>query len=1270
MNKISYALWALLVFVTLSSGAKAQTVSMPTFHDCSYEDGSIVMKISDNGLWGVAQPAYTDARSSAQARLVNVKDNSFVIIQTTEDVTANGACTINDVTNDGNIVVGGYTGLPAYWNATTKKWKYLPLPDGAATATLTAVTPDGKYAIGNATFDENEYWMEGAMWDLTTNKIVDLPNRPRLDMTHEDQHQQRFEDISADGRYILASMSASYILPAGICAYIYDTKTTNSTFIGFTPSDNSAWQPLHEGLYFVQNPKISSNGKWATGSAYMIKENGSAVPDEYDAAFRMNIETGEFEIFDEEESHGYGGFSIDNDGNVYAATPASSTPLREWSIRQGNYWYPLSLIMKQNYGIDFYEKTGYEQTGTPVSLSGDGLFINSMVDPQSKSYVVELSKKLSEECATINLLGNYSITPADGCTFSSLLSVTVAFDRYVDIKGTKADVELRDESGKVIRAASGLAVSSADAKAVVATFRPTALETGKKYTVVFKAGSICIKGDTERTNNEISVTYIGRENKPMTITSIYPEENSEFSTYSTSVPVVFSFDADVALTDTASAYLVRNEDGKKICDLNMLTADKRVKVFPATAQYMYLGQTYTVVLEAGSVTDLTGNNPNEARSVKYVGTYEREISTDNETLFKDDFNDRQASYDTYLRYEGDKLTPTEEMQAWGFDKENQPWNFNIAESESSADYCAASHSMYSPAGKSDDWMIIPLLYIPDSFCEMNFKAQSYLNSKNDSLKVYVLPCETAYSYASDELMSLMKSQGKLVFKEKLTPGSSEEGLSNDWISYNINLADYAYKNVYIAFLNDNNDQSAVFVDDIEVKRNLKYLLSIANEGTVVNKSEIAIRGKVTNNSDSDTFSTISLTLKDANGNKIDEISETGLTLKKGDSYSFTFNNPLPLQPSQANTFFISIALDSYTDEVKSTVNNLQFEPVKRLVIEENTGVTCPNCPLGILAFEYLEGIYKEQVIPISIHSYNNDALGSGVVGYADALGVSTAAPSAQINRSGIVCQPMWKNPYTFEYEFSNGYNLWADIAVQEMMTPSEADISASVTYHESEGTFDIPVSVKYAMNASNLNLNLFFVLLEDNVKSTQDNGMASESSAALGEWGKGGRYGTAKVYNYYHKDVARACWGDTWNGSIGLLPQTMEAGKEYTVEVPGFTIPQNLDDVTKAKVVVLLINANTGKVINSALAKFPVYTDGIENVSSNNDNTKIMLNGKMITVVADGNTSVMVYSASGALIATASGRDAICIPADSMHGTVIVKAVNNGNTTVSKMVIE
>ena len=48
---------------------------------------------------------------------------------------------------------------------------------------------------------------------------------------------------------------------------------------------------------------------------------------------------------------------------------------------------------------------------------------------------------------------------------------------------------------------------------------------------------------------------------------------------------------------------------------------------------------------------------------------------------------------------------------WEFNADNTPWNFTLRSSTETEDYCAGSHSMYNPAGKSDDWMALPQQYI-------------------------------------------------------------------------------------------------------------------------------------------------------------------------------------------------------------------------------------------------------------------------------------------------------------------------------------------------------------------------------------------------------------------------------------------------------------------------------------------------------------------------------------------------------------------------------
>lgn len=77
-------------------------------------------------------------------------------------------------------------------------------------------------------------------------------------------------------------------------------------------------------------------------------------------------------------------------------------------------------------------------------------------------------------------------------------------------------------------------------------------------------------------------------------------------------------------------------------------------------------------------------------TVSYVGTYERQLSTDDATLFSDNFNNTSQSRATWMLYEGDHNTPVSEMSGMAFDADNTPWNFTLRESSTSDDNFAGS----------------------------------------------------------------------------------------------------------------------------------------------------------------------------------------------------------------------------------------------------------------------------------------------------------------------------------------------------------------------------------------------------------------------------------------------------------------------------------------------------------------------------------------------------------------------------------------------------
>ena len=1224
----------------ISTAAHADS-DVPVFVKYDFSDYGIVTVMSDNGQWGLSTFGVSDNEYSDQTKLVDITTGEYTTIRTDDDVTAGYTASANDVTDDGEIVVGSYNGVPAYWTKSTLTWTTVELPSENSSATITAVTPDGKYGVGQGDFSESLFYSSGIMWDLETGTVIDLPNIPTLDMTHEEQNQMRFLDVSPDGRYVVAEMSYSYVYPASICVFVYDRDNDSVAYVGFTASDTNDWTPDVDDLYFCSDPWMSPNGEWIAINAYMVTDDT-----EYYVPARYNVESGELTVYNDTESQGMGTFCIDNDGNVLGVTSYQSTPLREWYVRYGEYWYSFELILSENYDIDYYDYTSYDYTGSPMAISEDGKTILVMVDPNGESYAVQLPKTPTELCDTINLLATYSVEPEDGSIFAYVNIVEVTFDRSIETRTSASNIILYDQNGDQVRAASGFAVSSSDSETAVITFRPQQLNEGETYTIVIPEGAVAIEGDNTRTSDEIVITYIGRADEPVAVEAISPTDSSEVAKIdNSSNPVIVQFDAYVATTDSASSTLYRiDEDGyTKISDLNILTYSNRIAIYPTSTQYLYLGQTYQVILEAGSVTDLSGVGGNEELVITYTGTYERTLSTDDETLFSDDFSDPSTSLNNFMRYEGDKNEPTEAMQDWGFDAESYPWSFYIRESTSSSDYCAASHSMYDPAGQSDDWMVIPQLEIPDEYCTLTFKAQSYLTSASDTLWVYVWPSETNYTAMTSSVIEQIRTEGTLVVKEILDPGSEEEYLADDWQEFTVDLAQWADQYIYIAFANLNYDESAVFVDDIEVSRSLRYLISLTNESSVVNKDSITISGKFTNNSDTDTYDYVLLSLIDEEGDTISTASNDSVAMEKDDYFYFTFSPALPLTIGETNKFTIGVYIDGYEDEVSSTIKDLTFTPTKRVIVEEMTGITCGNCPLGILAIELLEETYGDQFIPISIHTYTGDPYGSGLSDYTDHLGLNSA-PSGVVNRNGVTSYPMEQDPATAEYIFTNGVDLWYDYVTEEFETPADIDVEASVTYDESAGTFSVPITVTSAVTLKSQSLSVFVVLMEDSIVTYQENYFSSVEDDNLGDWGKGGKYASSIAYNVTHNDVVLGCYGSSYDGASGLLPSTLTAGETYTIEdFADLDIPSSVADASHAKVAVIIIDGNTDTAVNSAVAKFNGQTSGISSIVNK----------------ADSNVAVGFYTLSGMKLSSLNGY----------HGPVIVKSVSDGKASAKTIII-
>ena len=1239
----------------------------PHFRFFKFDDGAIINSMSDNGLWAAADG--TNAANSlfrTGPRLINIETEESTLLTTAYDEAEIISAAANDVNNDGTIVVGELNERPAYWSKATGRYTLLSTGTEADGGVAFSITADGRYAVGKLTYTSDLYKETQALWDITTGELIATPGIPTKDMAHEDKGQNRFVSISADGRYILGCMSFSYLPMAeyagGICYYVYDTETDSYSMVGFEDDPVFSWEAKADNISHISTARLSNNGLWITGSAHIIKEvEGSQFGTEYDAPYLMNVATGEFTLFDATEDADKGGWTVDNVGNVMGASPISN-PYRDWSVRSGLYWFDIDQILKQKYGIDYKAKTGYDNTGTPMTIADNGCRIAIMADIEG-SYVLEIPETFASTCTDIDLLGQYTVSPTTGAALSKLQKIKVNFGRYVKVLGAANSVEIRDAEGATVYTSVGLSAES-HSKTVNITFRKGALEAGKAYTLHIPAGSICIEGDETRTNRAIDIDYMGRADIPVQLTNAYPADNATFAQIDYAAnPIILTFDTEVMIAEAVQADLYRTGENEACAKLLMSYGGKQVAVYPATTEYLYKDVEYKVVIPAGVITDLAGNNANNEIVLNYVGAYEREISFDDKTLFYDDFDNGLMNF---MFYEGDGRTPNSTMQSWGFaDATNYPWSL-VRDNTSSTDMSACSHSCYEPAGKSDDWMVMPQVFIPDNLCVLKFQGQSYKKTATDMLRIIVWENNSVYNALNTSIVEKMRSEGTTIFHEQLQPGATEDGLDGEWSEYSVDLRQFAGKNIYIAFINENEAQSALMINNVEVTHNIPFLVTLDNASSVVNKDNLIIKGRITIDTEAETYSSVQLVLKNAAGIVVSRLSAENLNLKKGDVYAFEFTEALPLEKGKSNAYSIDVRLNNTENTINAAVKNLQFQPVKRVVLEEMTGQGCVNCPLGKLAIEKISNTFGNQFIPIALHTYTGDNLGAGLEAYNSFLGLN-AAPSGIINRSGFIAAPMMSIDGDYVFNGVNGEKLWLDLVQEELAVPADAEISATASFNTDSTAIVIPCSVKFALEAEKQNLNLFAVILEDNVKGYQRNTFGGISDADLGEWGEGGSLSAGTTYPFYHNHVARATIGQTFNGTGGYIPANVVAGKEYSAGITA-TLPANATDLSRLHVVVMMIDANTGRVINATQCAVKAYDPvGIHHTAG--ETPIVRVSGDEITVQTSEQAQVQIYTGGGTLLAGTTGKGTLTLPTRGYKGMVVAKVSTVSGCFTKKLLL-
>ena len=292
------------------------------------------------------------------------------------------------------------------------------------------------------------------------------------------------------------------------------------------------------------------------------------------------------------------------------------------------------------------------------------------------------------------------------------------------------------------------------------------------------------------------------------------------------------------------------------------------------------------------------------------------------------------------------------------------------------------------------------------------------------------------------------------------------------------------------------------------------------------------------------------------------------TLSTGESYSFTHPDEILSVPTgfSAN-IVVSVEVAGDEDETNNSLNKLvegiAFIPKKRVFGEEATGLWCGWCPRGMVGMEYMEEEYGDDWIGVAVH--NSDVMENS--DYDDFIGTKVSGyPSGLVDRGSSI-NPAWSSlESAFESQIED-FGV-ADIKLFPMLMDDEVTVRVEFNFAR-----DYDQEYRVAV-----------LLAEDGLSGSgstwsqanyYSGGGSGQLSGAGVDWHSEGSYVSGLTFN----DVARQPITDV-EGEDDLITGPFVADSPVTFELDAFTWDNDYE-MENTRVIVLLINDNSGKVINA-----------------------------------------------------------------------------------------
>lgn len=592
-----------------------------------------------------------------------------------------------------------------------------------------------------------------------------------------------------------------------------------------------------------------------------------------------------------------------------------------------------------------------------------------------------------------------------------------------------------------------------------------------------------------------------------------------------------------------------------------------------------------------------------AASVAYTGA--------GDASFRCDFSEGIPA--SVSLYDVDGNTLSADVAKYGF-RQGDAWVALMLPDEDNAVAC--STSWYSPKGTSSDWMVLPALTV-DEGAKLEWRAKAADKRFRDGYAVYV-------SETASEPVDFLKEEPVLTV-------AAEEAA---WTFHSLPLDKWTGKRVRVAFVNNSTDCSRLYVDDISMGIPSEVSLEMKAPAFLVRGRELVLNGHVTNSSDRD-LGSFSLEL-DIEGTHVEKRFDQ--PVKAGERVAVEWPTGFSTGAKGVKDYILRASAGNIASERAGSFRVVDH----KVLAEEGTGTWCGYCVRGIVGIRQAKEKYPDNYLAIAIHS--NDVMETDDYGVRDVMS-ATGLPACIINRK----YPIDPNPSLMQVTVERALKEDVRGALDLTLAPDVED------------RYTFTANVCFPGFFSDADYRLAAFVYEDDVYHPEDPANYSQSngyaggSEAMGGFEK--QPSTVPASKMHYNEVARAALLPV-KGEPGSIPSAMKQGEVHTF-TRSFTLPSNVDHAENASLLVVLLDAKSGEVLNAEALPLTGGDTSLDSVPTGMT-PRVAVSGHTIS---SSGAALSVYTPAGALVARSSDGVAE-VPAPGIY----VVLVHSGSRTYASKV--